>query len=526
MNLYVEVDGYSRPAQSLTVEWSLKQRSTAEVTLLDIGALYAIGMGQGVIIADSDLVHFAGTIDELTPIWNPGTPDRRWHIRCISNEHTATRRMVSGTFTRDPADLIILNLATLFWDGEGIDASTLVTSGPDVGPFTWDHATFEQALDDIGAEANKYWDITHDKKLRFFDRSAFAAPWNITESSPEVRKRPLKLTTDRQKVANKVHVKVGQYIGDAIAHNFETVELLGANSFGVAYPIGEKPSISIDGAVKTVGALGLDVGKQWYWTVGSNVLTQADSEPAIVDAAASFISYRPLSSATVTVEDTANQAERAAIELTSGIYEVVIEAATPTTRQDAQRLGEAYLAAHKDDSVVMAFDTLQNDLQVGMIMNVILPFLGLGGPSGTNMLIETIRLTADPSMKANFNVSCSTGALLESWQQAFSGGGGQSISIGAGLQSTISGAVREQEVILAANTTIDAAIAATAGAQLMLVVKQNDTTPYTATLGTGFATAGQDLGITATLDKSHAFAFFGRADGLWWPTGVPAMEII
>lgn len=428
-DIYIEVDGSHKPLQSCTVEWSLKTRATADVWLGDNGGSFAVGNGQRVIIGNSDDVLFGGTIDETTPTWLPGTAIRRWHTRCVSFEQLAARKHVTGNYTTDPAGLIFFAVISAYLAADGVTLHPDVdTSGtPIVGPFQWDSAPVEQVLDDIALASGLYWDFTHDQKARLFGRTAYPAPWNITETSPEVRKRgALEVRYDRQKVANRVIVKIGQYIGsDLISQTF--LELLGDHKYGTTYSIGATPSITIEGVAQTVGILGTDTGKDWYWQVGSNTLTQDDSLPELTTETI-LVEYYVLSSTTLIVEDTANQLARALTEGTSGIYEVVIEANSPTTRWDAQRIGEAYLAAHKDDAVVMTINTRRNDLRIGQVIHANLPYLGIDA----DMLIESVTLTAGKDQEDNYEASCSSGALLETWQQAFSGGGGSGF-VGGGL---------------------------------------------------------------------------------------------
>ena len=528
-DVFIEVDGFSRPIQELSVEWSLKQRATADVTLIDNGSLYAMNVGQRVVIGDSLNNLFGGTIDELTISWSPGSPDRKWHLRCVSFEQITSRIIISHSFPAGTlAGDMVRSIISTWLAPDGI-TDTGVIDGPALAAVEFSFATAEEALDTIARLAGYYWDIQPDYSLRFFGRTTFSAPWNISAASANVRRiGALEAVFNRQNVANVVNVRMGQFIGELTS---ETVTGDGvAVEFETTIAIAREPVIALNGSAQTVGVSGVDTGKDWYWQQGTRSIQQDSGGVVLTGGDSLQIDYFPLySDIFATVQDAANIASRALVELSSGRYETVIESSTLSTRADGLALGQAYLDANKDDAVSLAISTLDPGLRIGQVINANLPFIGLGGSgSGVNMLIESLTLTARVGAVDNYRAQCSNGPLLPTWQQTFGGSGSGSFSLTAGLQSSggsgSGSTLTEMEVMLVANTTIDASVVATAGAQLMLAVQQNAATPYTATLGTGFAATGADLGITATLSKWHMFPFFGRADGLWWPAGVPAME--
>lgn len=432
---YVEVDGTSRPVQSVSVEWSIKQRGTAMVVLVDSQSTFTVSEGQRVEIGDASKVFFGGTIDERTTVWHPNTACRFYRLRCISYEQIASRRRTGErSYERQLAGDIIRDLVTNCLDGEGIDV-TDVQDGPEVGPIKFDFATVEEAFDQVAALAGYYWDIIYNQHLRFFDRTIYSAPWSITATSAEVRNLGmLSSVQDRQKVANRVYVRLGQYLAPTETESYPGDGT--STQFNVLNPIGATPVVRVNGADQIVGIQGVDTGHDWYWNVGSQTLYQDELGVVLTAADTIEITYTPMLSKTILgAADLTAISDRATLEGLSGIYDAVIEASTATTQADAESMAEAYLAANKDATSALTFDTLENDLEVGQVISVNLPALGLND----DFLIETLTYTDSVGKLPNFQATCSSGAILPTWQQVFGGGTSSSVSVATQAQTEEAG---------------------------------------------------------------------------------------
>ena len=436
MSTYVEVNGTSRPVQMASAELSLKQRGIANAVLIDTASAFTVAEGQRVEIGDGVGVIFGGTIDEVTCRWMHPTTLRYWSLRCVSYEQITSRRFVGQrVYARQAAGDIIKDLVTNCLTSEGIDV-TEVLDGPDVGPFQFDYETVEQAFDIIAGAAAMYWDIQYNLHLRFFERDTYAAPWSITATSSQVRRMDgaIELITDRQKLANRIYVRLGQYLGAT-----ETESYPGDGSstlFQLLKPIGAEPTIRVNGTDKTVGIQGVDTGKDWYWQIGSQTVEQDASGTVLTSGDALEVVYVPLESKVLLgAQDAAAISARATLEGLSGIYDTMLDGtATPTTQQQAEDQADAYLQQHKEPTRTLSFTTAERDLNVGMAITVNLPTVGLA--TDTDFLIETLRYSHEFGRAPLTTCTCSTGALLPTWQQVFAGGGGvQQLQTAASQQS-------------------------------------------------------------------------------------------
>lgn len=90
---------------------------------------------------------------------------------------------------------------------------------------------------------------------------------------------PAKLRKTRENFANSVLLKLDRYLVDGGREQVETFEgldiFLGALT--LEKPLAGQPIITVDGVDETVGIQGSDTGKDWYFSLGSRVVTQGDS---------------------------------------------------------------------------------------------------------------------------------------------------------------------------------------------------------------------------------------------------------
>jgi hypothetical protein len=527
VSTYVEINGTSRPLQSASVELSLKQRGFANVVLVDVGNAYTVSEGQQIEIGDGVGAIFGGTIDEATAQWIHPSTTRFWSLRCVSYEQITSRRFVGQrVYARQAAGDIIRDLVTECLTSEGINVDD-VLDGPDVGPLQFDYETVEEAFDIIAGAAGMYWDIIFNRHLRFFTRTTYAAPWAITATSPKVRRMDgvISLVTDRQRVANRVYVRLGQYLG---ATETETYPGDGSSTlFQLLKPIGAEPTIRVNGTDKTVGIQGVDTGKDWYWQVGSQTVEQDASGTVLTSGDDLEVVYVPLESKVLLgAQDSTAISARATLEGLSGVYDYMIDLGTPTTQQQAEDIAAAHLAQHKNPTRSLTFTTAERDLAVGMAINVTLPAVGLA--SATAFLIESVRFTDGIGQTPLTQCTCSTGALLPTWQQVLAGGGGsgatQIATSSTGTAAAASVFIR-RPAQLTTNTTITESEPATDEKLLIVFIKQGAASAYTITFDSA-KFAATPTNISPELGTISAYMFAGNtATGKWELSTNPFTEV-
>lgn len=170
------------------------------------------------------------------------------------------------------------------------------------------------------------WFIDYYKKLHFFTRTTFSAPWDITPTSIPVLN--LTASTSRQDYRNRQIVRAGR---DKTDSRIEAQHGDGeTRTFTFSFDMAQKPTLRVDigaGFVAVdptdIGVRGQENDKLWYWSLGSNLITQDKDETKLNSTHAIEVTYIGLFPIIVVREDGTEIEARRALEGGSGIYEHV-----------------------------------------------------------------------------------------------------------------------------------------------------------------------------------------------------------
>jgi hypothetical protein len=193
-----------------------------------------------------------------------------------------------------------------------------------------------------------------------------------------------------------------------------------ATSWSLAYPLHSAPTITVQGVTKTVGVLGVDSAKDFYYQVGSTSVSQ-DTSATILQAgyilSFSYVGEYPTS---VTVDNTAEQAIRKSIEGGTGIVESVFDG-QGITADDAQTYAQGLLAQYgNNDTIEILAVTSRPGLKVGMLVSMFIPEHNI---NNVQLLIVKVSTGAyvqvDGTVKYEFMIDATNGANLNNWSTVF-----------------------------------------------------------------------------------------------------------
>lgn len=418
-----------------SVSDTLNERSTASIELLDPTGALTLKPGYGIKLTDSDGDVFLGFIDTASES-RLGLDGARTHnLECHDQTYLLDKRVIVGAWTTTNAGAIVNAILTKL-AGEGLTAGS-IAPGATITAYTANYEPAAAVIQDLAERSGYWWRVNLDGTVDFQDPtgSVEAITWDDEEitwdgdaitfgissgsaSTTVGADDALADTVDASSKAplyrNRVWIRGGK--ATTVSQSESAKGDGSKTSFPVGFPLAKEPTIEVDTGggfvAQTVGVAGLTTGKDWYWTYGSNVITQ-DSDGTPLDATDTLkVTYLGLYDVVVRVDDAGGQSDLADVEGGTGIVERVTDDKSITTRAAAVELAEALLKAYADDSDTVRFATLRTDYRPGDRATVT-----IAGATRT-MLITTVE-TTDRGGQPYCVVTLASGPLTGSWAQFF-----------------------------------------------------------------------------------------------------------
>ena len=514
---------------SISLTRSLGEPSTCEVTTTDATGSLVPGVGNIIEIQDQNSdVQFFGTAQEVATTRLANTLANQCRITATDLNHATTRRLAGQyEWTGKTVLYIVSDIVSNSLTGDLTDVS-LVETGPTIDRFAVDYSTVKEAFDALAEIAGMRWYVDELNRLHFFTPAASPdAPFAISDGTNVTA---LSVRSTREDYCNTVTARVGQSLRDPEAQEFTGDGA--AKSFTLNYAVAQAPNVLVDGVEATVGILGVDTGKDWYWQSGSAEIRQDDGDAALALGVVLKVTYVGLDLIYVSVSDSAEITARSTAEGNSGIYHKLIEIEGQLTRSDATTAAQAYLDAHKELTHVLSVET--DDFNEPDILTIrpgdVLSMTRAGYGVTGNFLVRSVTLThmdgvtdtADYQWRGR--IEAVQGPLLRGLTDMLkSTGGGASSGSGPQITSSSGAGVYVHEVgTLTANTTITPAVAATPGAT-MYVFLLTGSSPYSISFDSDWFASVPSSNIPAAPGITVCFPFVGRAgDSLWWFAGQSA----
>lgn len=343
---------------------------------------------------------FGGYIDTLTTSSMPGVPNTPycWSAQCVSYAALARRRVVPPatpqSWSAVSGDSVFRQIVLDYCTNDGVAVTT--TTAPVVSLAATVGSNIGQLLDQVASLASDdtvawYWTVDAWRNFIFTTRTATSAPWNVADGSDLFAG-----DTPYQQSIVQSHNQLADFayaVGSQVLLNTLNVSLNGnstAVTFNLPSEVGAAPTITLNSGAQTVGILGVDTGKNWYWTQGSAVITQDTGGTVLGPADVLLVVYQPLVQAVAQSPNVATLQALQAIEGTSAQYEHVSTVTAPITPANLLAMAEAYQLEYGSPATTCELYTLRPGLATGQIQTIALPDAGI--PSGS-YLIATVQLT-------------------------------------------------------------------------------------------------------------------------------------
>lgn len=338
--------------ETLSIEDQADGRSTASFRVYQGNQPLAYRLGQIKQIASDGNLVFGGVIDRL--VEREDVHDDLWlDVNMVDYVAVLDRHLVAGAYENETAGAIVRSIlsspsvSTVFLESL---SDELVDDGPEIQKIVFNYVTVTQAITELAQYAGYQWNVTPDKKVVFKSRSATSAPFSVTDASNNYR--ALQVERDKLEYRNRQYLRAGKDLTDPRTETFvgdgET------QTFVMSFPIGQVPTVEVNGVEKTVGIRGVNEDRDWYWNKEDAVLSQDDDGVPLTNQDTLAVTYRGLFPIIVVSDNLGEQAARATEEGTSGMYAQVAQDAT---------LDDSDNAVTKAESLLAKFGSFNNGIQ-------------------------------------------------------------------------------------------------------------------------------------------------------------------
>lgn len=399
-------------AGTLRITSVLNQNDRAEFRTVDENGNFRFLQGQQVEFRDAtDTVIFAGLVQRAVDSITPGSASLRSRVSCVDFTDLLERRFVAEVYEGIPVHVMIEDILSRYHGDDGITTS-VGAIGVRPTKVVFDHQSTRACLDRLASLTGYHWRIDYAKVVHFEPRHTNTAPFSIGTDSGNWRDLSVERNLDEYR--NRQLLRAGT---DVTAVRTETFVGDGVTrTFPLAFPCASAPTITLGGGAQTVTASGLGVA-QWYWSEGSNEISQDASQGAPGVGTLVAVTYRGLFPILVQVDDPSEIEERALVQGDDGVFESVeVDASVNGTDLATDRanglLRQFGRITHK---VVFETDTLIEPtaatLAPGQLLTVALPELGATG----QYLVESVELSDVALSWFRLRVTALSGEAFGGW---------------------------------------------------------------------------------------------------------------
>ena len=279
----------------------------------------------------------------------------------------------------------------------------------------FNYVTATRALDALAARAGVDWWIDDAKVLQFKTPATVNAPFTLDWTKHGPLGAVPKLIAGAHTYRNRQYIIGGKTTTDTQVAEFQGDTK--TQTFPVSFPIVQVPTVKVDAAAKTVGIRGLNTGKDWYWSKGSEIVSQDHADTPLSASEVLEVTYVGEYPIVTITDHTDEQTRIAAVEGSgSGIVSHVHEDSGIASIADASSLAGTLLATYAQQARAIIFSTTTAGLEVGQLATVNLPELGV---SSEDFLIWKIDISDLGATELQYQVTALDGPAEVSWTTFF-----------------------------------------------------------------------------------------------------------
>lgn len=382
----------------------LNERSTCSFIVIDP---FDITKGMEVLIEEDGEVIFAGKVAK--PKISNADTIKLINVSCTDYSQLIDKRIIAETYENMLAGDIVRDFIDNVFYEEGITEGNIQDSLLiSKAVFNYDNGNI--AMNYLSDVTGHYWEVDKDKKLNFFDKTTYTAPFLLTDTS--LNYDNLQVEENADKYRNRQYLKAGQDMSTIQTRAFkgdgET------QTFTVDLPIALVPTVKVNGLSKTVGIRGIDKNKEWYWQKGDKTISQETSGSKLSSSDILTIDFQGFYPIIVVAENPEEINSRKSLEGGSGIYESITQEATLDTKDSALEYTNSILQKYGFISKVVTFNTYVKGLKSGQLLTIQNVKYNING----NFLIESVTVRGSGD-NTTYSVKCLDGSSIGGWEKFF-----------------------------------------------------------------------------------------------------------
>ena len=403
-------------------------RKTLSFTLVEKGATPFVDyiffeVGNPIkLIDDAGNIIFAGSIETDKEVETVKTTGLFTPIQC--SDHTAIfdRYLAAKIEEQQSAGDMVKDLVSEF-----IPAAENINTNDVQAGIVVDRAVFGfRKMSDVMSDLSKItafsWFVDCNRRLQFYARSTFPAPFTITDGSANFRK--ISRQRKRSQYRNRQFVRGGRDTTDQRQDDFAGDA--DRKTFTLQFELAELVEIKVNSVVVAavdIGIRGIDNEADFEWLVkkGDKEVTQGSGETALKSNEFLEVTYKGLFPIIVISEDTGEIASRSVIEDGPGIYENIEDDDSIESRDFAIQKANGLLGRFGEIPEIVRFETdiaIEPNafkLRSGQLISITIARLNISG----TFLIDEVSAKDIKARFLRYTVTCLSGQHLGSWFEFF-----------------------------------------------------------------------------------------------------------
>jgi hypothetical protein len=339
-------------------------------------------------------------------------------------------------YGQDVSSLSVLTKTTITSTDPTVTAQqtdlTVSAYGPNIQPgaviskanysvFSGSSNTIAADFDDLAKQSNNFiWDIDKNLNLIFRERTANPSPWiatgaNILISTPPQIENISSLYRNDQFMNNGTDVITFSktFTGDGQTQTWT-----------LDYPVDSLTKATINGVSSyTIGIKGVDTGRDFYYSVGSPVISQDASDLPLVATQSVTFGYNAQVTIASELRNDSAIAARAALDGTTGVVQEVEDGTGLSKIAILQKI-QGLLQQYAVDGRTFTFLTTRAGLASNQILTMFVPQFGV---QDSQFLITDVSIVWKTTMANNvevaqpfYSVTATSGPIVGDFTRFFS----------------------------------------------------------------------------------------------------------
>lgn len=397
-------------ANSLRIADTLNNRNTCAFSLADIAGAYRPSVGQAVEVREAGALRFAGTIDSMSEHQPTGTTTLEVQCDCVDFNQLADRRLVARAYENQTLQHIVRDIVTQDLAGEGI-TTVGVQTGPVISKAVFNYRTAAECFDELAELTGFSWKIDYARDLRFFARETSLSPFALTDVSNNFFSMRVERTRDQYR--NRQFVRAGQDMTSPRTENFRGDDQI--RTFVLAFPVAAVPTVTVNGAARTIGIRGVETGRDFYWNRESHEITHDLALAALATTDVLAVTYRGLFPIILAAQNDAEISARVVVEGGTGFYDAIKDAPDIDTQAFATEKAQGLLRKYGRIPQVVEFETDAPGLAAGHLLSITVSPHGLN----SQFLVDSVQGWDVGGRNLRHRVKALSGEHLGGWVEFF-----------------------------------------------------------------------------------------------------------